>query len=63
MAAPVAVVPKYEMAIFAERHEIAGCQLELRVQMVGHDMVYLERSDTVACLAFLLRLEVFAPYC
>ena len=53
---------KYEVTIFAERHEIAGCQLELRMQMIGHHMVYLERGYTVACFAFLLRLEVLAPY-
>jgi hypothetical protein len=53
---------KYEVAVFAERHEIAGCQLELRMQMVGHHMVYLERGDTVAGFTFLLRLEVLAPY-
>ena len=51
------------MAILAQRHQVSGCQLELRVQMVGHDMVYLERGDTVAGLAFLLLFEVFAPYC
>jgi hypothetical protein len=53
---------KNEVTIFAQRHEIAGCQLELRMQMVRHHMVYLERGDTVACLTFLLRLEVLAPY-
>ena len=31
--------------------------------MVGHDMVYFERSDTVAGLAFLLLLEVLAAHC
>jgi hypothetical protein len=53
---------KNEMAILAQRHEIAGCQLELRMQVIGHHMVYLERGDTITCLAFLLRLEVLAPY-
>jgi hypothetical protein len=50
------------MAILAQRHEIAGCQLELRMQVIGHHMVYLERGDTVTCLTFLLLLEVLAPY-
>ena len=54
---------KNEMAILAERHEVAGRQLELRVQMVGHDMVYLERGDTVAGLTLLLLLEMLAPHC
>jgi hypothetical protein len=53
---------KNEMAILAQRHEIAGCQLELRMQVIGHHMVYLERGDTITCLAFLLLLEVLAPY-
>ena len=52
---------KNEMAILAKRHQIAGRQLKLRVQMVGHDMVHLERGDTVACLTFLLLLEVLTP--
>jgi hypothetical protein len=51
---------KNEVAILAQRHEIAGRQLELRIQVIGHHMVYLERGDTVACFAFLLRLEVLA---
>jgi hypothetical protein len=55
-------VAKYEVTILAQGHEIAGCQLELRMQMVGHHMVHLERGYTVACLAFLLLLEVLAPY-
>jgi hypothetical protein len=55
-------VAKYEVTILAQRHEIAGCQLELRMQVIGHHMVYLERGDTITCLAFLLLLEVLAPY-
>jgi hypothetical protein len=51
---------KNEMAILAQRHEIAGCQLELRMQVIRHHMVYLERGHTVACFAFLLLLEVLA---
>jgi hypothetical protein len=53
---------KNEVTVFAQRHEIAGCQLELRMQVIGHHMVYLERGDTVAGFAFLLLLEVLAPY-
>jgi hypothetical protein len=51
---------KYEMTILAQRHEIAGRQLELRMQVIGHHMVYLERGHTVACFTFLLRLEMLA---
>jgi hypothetical protein len=53
---------KNEVTVFAQRHEIAGCQLELRMQVIGHHMVYLERGDTITGFAFLLLLEVLAPY-